>query len=161
MTPLIPSAVTAAVSKEDRATLSSCDDERDSDVRPILDRVKQFIQEHGHNASGAKQASLPVVSNNGPSRASAPVFNPISEWEEPTEIPHLTLFELYRRPRPIIRDTKKRIQLPIKTLHAEFCCPICLGYIRRTSIVMECLHRFCAECIEKCLRLGKKQCPSW
>lgn len=25
---------------------------------------------------------------------------------------------------------------------------------------MECLHRFCAECIEKCLRLGKKECPS-
>lgn len=25
---------------------------------------------------------------------------------------------------------------------------------------MECLHRFCGECIQKCLRLGKKECPS-
>eukprot|EP00593_Proboscia_inermis_P017188 CAMPEP_0171308154 /NCGR_PEP_ID=MMETSP0816-20121228/18279_1 /TAXON_ID=420281 /ORGANISM="Proboscia inermis, Strain CCAP1064/1" /LENGTH=258 /DNA_ID=CAMNT_0011790865 /DNA_START=107 /DNA_END=883 /DNA_ORIENTATION=+ len=27
-------------------------------------------------------------------------------------------------------------------------------------IVMECLHRFCGQCIQKCLRLGKKECPS-
>ena len=25
---------------------------------------------------------------------------------------------------------------------------------------MECLHRFCHECIQKCLRVGKKECPS-
>jgi hypothetical protein len=143
-------------------------DKRDEDSRPIIDTVKQFIREHGQTVSGAKQASLAtvssssVVSNTIPSRHfTTPSMNPISEWEEPIEIPNLTLFELYRRPRHIICDTKERIQIPAKTLHAEFCCPICLGYIKRTSIVMECLHRFCAECIEKCLRLGKKECPSW
>jgi hypothetical protein len=138
-------------------------DERYDDSRPIIDNVKEFIREHGHNVSGAKQASLATVSSNIiPSQHSTnPSINPISEWEEPIEIPNLTLFDLYRRPRRIICDTKERIQIPAKTLHAEFCCPICLGYIKRTSIVMECLHRFCAECIEKCLRLGKKECPSW
>mmetsp|Transcript_57082 Transcript_57082/g.98334 ORF Transcript_57082/g.98334 Transcript_57082/m.98334 type:complete len:243 (+) Transcript_57082:1-729(+) len=25
---------------------------------------------------------------------------------------------------------------------------------------MHCLHRFCSECIEKCLRIGRKECPS-
>ena len=25
---------------------------------------------------------------------------------------------------------------------------------------MECLHRFCSSCIEKCIRVGKKECPS-
>ena len=25
---------------------------------------------------------------------------------------------------------------------------------------MECLHRFCSECIQKCLRVGKNECPS-
>lgn len=46
-----------------------------------------------------------------------------------------------------------------QTLAPEFQCPVCLGYIKSTRIVKECLHRFCNECIEKCLRIGKKQCP--
>eukprot|EP00551_Chaetoceros_affinis_P015069 CAMPEP_0203712238 /NCGR_PEP_ID=MMETSP0091-20130426/69936_1 /ASSEMBLY_ACC=CAM_ASM_001089 /TAXON_ID=426623 /ORGANISM="Chaetoceros affinis, Strain CCMP159" /LENGTH=136 /DNA_ID=CAMNT_0050590209 /DNA_START=274 /DNA_END=684 /DNA_ORIENTATION=- len=25
---------------------------------------------------------------------------------------------------------------------------------------MECLHRFCGDCIQKCLRMGMKECPS-
>ncbi|MED6185249.1 hypothetical protein PIB30_055243, partial [Stylosanthes scabra] len=28
-------------------------------------------------------------------------------------------------------------------------CPICLGIIKKTRTVMECLHRFCRECIDK------------
>ena len=24
----------------------------------------------------------------------------------------------------------------------------------------QCLHRFCSECIQKCLRVGRKECPS-
>ena len=89
-----------------------------------------------------------------------PIINPVSEWEEPVEMPFVTLFDICRNPRLVVRDPSARIQLSVKTLDAEFCCPICLGYIKRTSIIMECLHRFCADCIEKCLRLGKKECPS-
>ncbi|XLT31323.1 hypothetical protein HN873_062615, partial [Arachis hypogaea] len=33
-------------------------------------------------------------------------------------------------------------------------CPICLGIIKKTRTVMECLHRFCRECIDKSMRLG-------
>ncbi|KAH8045391.1 hypothetical protein JL720_16711 [Aureococcus anophagefferens] len=32
--------------------------------------------------------------------------------------------------------------------------------LHKTKIVMECLHRFCSECIQKCLRVGKNECPS-
>ncbi|XP_076959046.1 putative E3 ubiquitin-protein ligase RING1a [Bidens hawaiensis] len=39
-------------------------------------------------------------------------------------------------------------------------CPICLGIIRKTRKVMECLHRFCRECIDKSLRLGNNECPA-
>lgn len=38
-------------------------------------------------------------------------------------------------------------------------CPVCLGIIVDTRTTMECLHRFCSECITKALRLGKKECP--
>ena len=39
-------------------------------------------------------------------------------------------------------------------------CPICLGILRETWTVMECMHRFCGDCIQKCLRGGKQECPS-
>ena len=29
-----------------------------------------------------------------------------------------------------------------------------------TCVPNQCLHRFCEECIHKCLRLGKKECPA-
>merc|ERR1712127_258666 len=88
------------------------------------------------------------------------VLNPISEWEEPIEVPSLTLFDMHRRPRKVKTDASIRIGLPLKVLMSEFQCPICLGYMKKTAIVMECLHRFCGECIQKYLRLGKKECPS-
>ncbi|KAL0916877.1 hypothetical protein M5K25_014426 [Dendrobium thyrsiflorum] len=34
-----------------------------------------------------------------------------------------------------------------------------LEIIRKTRAFMECLHRFCKECIDKAMRLGKKECP--
>ena len=52
-----------------------------------------------------------------------------------------------------------RVRIPLKILSPEFHCPVCLGYINNTRIVKECLHRFCGDCIQKCLRLGKKECP--
>ncbi|KAH8063459.1 hypothetical protein JL722_2629 [Aureococcus anophagefferens] len=39
----------------------------------------------------------------------------------------------------------------------ELTCP---RILHKTEIVMECLHRFCSECIQKCLRVGKNECPS-
>ncbi|KAK7373625.1 hypothetical protein VNO80_07040 [Phaseolus coccineus] len=34
------------------------------------------------------------------------------------------------------------------------------GIIRNTRVVMECMHRFCKECIEKSFRLGNNECPA-
>jgi E3 ubiquitin-protein ligase RNF1/2 len=86
-------------------------------------------------------------------------FHPESKWEEPYSDLVLTLYDLHRIPRPV-KDAKLRLTVPLKHLNSEFVCPICLGYMRKTSMVMECLHRFCNECIQKCLRIGKKECPS-
>lgn len=44
-------------------------------------------------------------------------------------------------------------------LNVELRCPICLE-IMRDPMATPCLHRFCAVCIEKCLRIGKQECPS-
>jgi len=85
-------------------------------------------------------------------------FHPASKWQEPPRDDQLTLYDLHREPRRVIGG---RIQVPLKALDHEFRCVICLGYVRRTRMVMECLHRFCEDCIEKSLRLGKNECPIW
>ncbi|TKY59239.1 putative E3 ubiquitin-protein ligase RING1a [Spatholobus suberectus] len=48
----------------------------------------------------------------------------------------------------------------LSDIRKEFECPICLGIIRKTRTVMECLHRFCRKCIDKAMRLGKNECPA-
>jgi len=60
--------------------------------------------------------------------------------------------------RKLLHDQKVNVSL--RSLNADLTCRVCLGIIRNCTTVMECLHRFCGECIEKSLRLGRKQCPS-
>ncbi|KAF7822964.1 putative E3 ubiquitin-protein ligase RING1a isoform X1 [Senna tora] len=74
------------------------------------------------------------------------------------------------------------VELP--EVHKDVQCPICLatshallngcsgrshssserlfwlGIIKKTRTVMECLHRFCRECIDKSMRLGNNECPA-
>ncbi|WVZ26698.1 hypothetical protein V8G54_005242 [Vigna mungo] len=51
------------------------------------------------------------------------------------------------------------MEIDYSDISEDLQCPICLGVIRKTKIVMECLHRFCGECIEKSIRLCKNECP--
>ncbi|KAJ7563508.1 hypothetical protein O6H91_03G113400 [Diphasiastrum complanatum] len=53
------------------------------------------------------------------------------------------------------------ITVCLSDIRKEMQCPICLGIIRKTRTVMECLHRFCRECIDKSMRLGRNnECPA-
>lgn len=52
------------------------------------------------------------------------------------------------------------ITVKLSDIRKEVQCPICLGVIRKTRTVMECLHRFCRECIDKSMRLGNNECPA-
>ncbi|EEA05577.1 zinc finger, C3HC4 type domain-containing protein [Cryptosporidium muris RN66] len=44
-------------------------------------------------------------------------------------------------------------------LYSDFNCSICFKILRRTMVVKDCLHRFCNSCIEKCVRIGLRECP--
>ncbi|BBH00906.1 RING 1A, partial [Prunus dulcis] len=59
-------------------------------------------------------------------------------------------------------DMESSIYIIVKLaeIRKEVQCPICLGIIRKTRTVMECLHRFCRECIDKSMRLGNNECPA-
>ncbi|KAF3635208.1 hypothetical protein FXO38_00239 [Capsicum annuum] len=52
------------------------------------------------------------------------------------------------------------ITVKLSEIRKEVQCPICLGIIRKTRTVMECLHRFCRECIDKSMRMGNNECPA-
>ncbi|KAJ6893545.1 hypothetical protein NC652_027555 [Populus alba x Populus x berolinensis] len=55
----------------------------------------------------------------------------------------------------INEDVKEEyVVVKLSEIRKEVQCPICLGIIRKTRTVMECLHRFCRECIDKSMRLG-------
>jgi E3 ubiquitin-protein ligase RNF1/2 len=94
------------------------------------------------------------------------------------------MFDIHREPRHHVSD-ERTITTHVRNLNAELTCPICLGIMHNTmvcaprqcqlfdglfiliftrvsfpQIVMECLHRFCGGCIQKCIRVGKKECPS-
>ncbi|XVF25772.1 hypothetical protein REPUB_Repub13aG0242300 [Reevesia pubescens] len=52
------------------------------------------------------------------------------------------------------------VLVKLSDIRKEVQCPICLGIIRKTRTVMECLHRFCRECIDKSMRMGNNECPA-
>lgn len=57
-------------------------------------------------------------------------------------------------------DENEFVYVKLADVRKEVQCPICLGIIRKTRKVMECLHRFCRECIDKSMRLGNNECPA-
>ncbi|XP_043701501.1 putative E3 ubiquitin-protein ligase RING1a isoform X2 [Telopea speciosissima] len=57
-------------------------------------------------------------------------------------------------------DKSEFVMVRLSDIRKEVQCPICLGIIRKTRTVMECLHRFCRECIDKSMRLGNNECPA-
>jgi E3 ubiquitin-protein ligase RNF1/2 len=102
----------------------------------------------------------PPTSTNTQAAAPTANLNPLSKFQERVEVPGLTLYEVHREPR---RENCKQAlcKMELETLGSEFRCPVCLGYIKNATLVKECLHRFCCECIQKCLRTQKKkECPT-
>ncbi|KAJ8761399.1 hypothetical protein K2173_001530 [Erythroxylum novogranatense] len=57
-------------------------------------------------------------------------------------------------------EKQEFVMVKLSEIRREVQCPICLGIIRKTRTVMECLHRFCRECIDKSMRLGNNECPA-
>lgn len=71
----------------------------------------------------------------------------------------LSEFLFNRPPIPPLGDDEP-LQLNLNQVNKELTCPVCLSIVSDTRTVRECLHRFCAGCINTSLRLGKKECPT-
>ncbi|EEY60557.1 uncharacterized protein PITG_13276 [Phytophthora infestans T30-4] len=83
-----------------------------------------------------------------------------SKYEEIELVDDCTLFDIYRQPRAPVTDPNATRTLSVRQLNADLTCPICLGIIKETMVVMECLHRFCGECISTAIRHSNRECPS-
>ena len=77
------------------------------------------------------------------------------------QVDGLSEYDMIRKPLALIEDSDVVEEVEIHRLLQEFKCPICLGVLRNTVTVMQCLHRFCSDCMERNLRsMSKKQCPA-
>ncbi|CAH2046501.1 unnamed protein product, partial [Thlaspi arvense] len=65
-----------------------------------------------------------------------------------------------RSPSSTPGDQSENMDIDLGEIRKDVQCPICLGIIKKTRTVMECLHRFCRECIDKSMRLGNNECPA-
>ena len=83
-------------------------------------------------------------------------MNPNSEWEEAIEVEGFTLWDLHQPVRRV-ETTAREVTLKKRAFISEFHCPICMSILRKTKVVMSCLHRFCEECIDKCLRMNNNE----
>lgn len=77
---------------------------------------------------------------------------PDKSWE-------LSPYEVNRKAQGVIK-TSRNIAVSSKSLYPELRCPICLDLLTVTMTTVECLHRFCNECIVTALRSGNKECPT-
>ncbi|ETV70937.1 hypothetical protein H257_13679 [Aphanomyces astaci] len=84
-------------------------------------------------------------------------INPHSLYDEVTLIDELTLYDMFRQPRPLATTP---LTVPPTLLQSEMQCPVCLGIVRNATVIKSCLHRFCDKCLNECLRSGIKECPS-
>ncbi|KAL0793509.1 hypothetical protein Bca101_064886 [Brassica carinata] len=65
-----------------------------------------------------------------------------------------------KSPSSTLGEKSEFLDIDPAEIRKDVQCPICLGIIKKTRTVMECLHRFCRECIDKSMRLGNKECPA-
>lgn len=104
-----------------------------------------------------------------PAAPVAPLYHLTSKWQEPPSARYtyqrgardprhdLTLYELHRKPRrapPAPHRTASYLAVV-----GAFQCIICWSTLTRPKLVRACLHRFCEDCIEKSLRMGRNECP--
>lgn len=60
-------------------------------------------------------------------------------------------------PKPSVR---REVSINLEDIEEETRCAVCLGVIKDARLIAQCMHRFCAVCIEKWLRQSKQNdCP--
>ena len=48
----------------------------------------------------------------------------------------------------------------LSAMRVDTRCHICFNIVRNCRTVVACLHRFCAKCIERSMRVNRSECPA-
>ena len=79
----------------------------------------------------------------------------LAQWKAPeTVLPGLTKYDMVRRPIRPISDPDRVVVLDPRRVDSELVCAVCLSVCSSTLTTMECVHRFCSDCIVSGLRIG-------
>ncbi len=79
--------------------------------------------------------------------------------EQVDSVGGLTPYEMCRAPL-MLDSGQESVQMDLRWVKQDLTCPICLGLLRNTYTTMECMHRFCQDCIVRSLSSSSKECPS-
>jgi len=124
----------------------------DTPVEETPAAVAKQEDEETDSKPAAKTLNFPRTT---PHRPIVDIIHERSAYMEPEREDGMTLYERHRQPRPV--PTGRQIR-PLAPILEGLKCAICLDVLKNTRIVMDCLHRFCEECIEQALKCGK-HCP--
>ena len=78
--------------------------------------------------------------------------NPASDWQEETQIPGLTLYDLYSDARRVLQPYDENgddimVEVPRVDIEKELRCNSCLEIFENTQLNTICLHRNCKKCV--------------
>ena len=66
------------------------------------------------NSLTVRDHNLAAASAGPADNADNPQFNPVSKWQEPVDIPGLTLYDIHREPRRVNVDESARVRVQLK-----------------------------------------------
>ncbi|KAL7073731.1 hypothetical protein ACQ4LE_007452, partial [Meloidogyne hapla] len=61
--------------------------------------------------------------------------------------------------KQLVNSGGLKVPVLVRKLGPSLTCPICLDLLRNTTVT-ECLHRFCADCIQNSIYKTSRQCPT-
>ncbi|KAG5189183.1 hypothetical protein JKP88DRAFT_303090 [Tribonema minus] len=70
-----------------------------------------------------------------------------------------SMYDIHRNPRAL-RDESEADTSSLDQMREDLKCVICQETLRSTMVFVDCLHRFCRDCITTSLRNAGKSCPS-
>ncbi|CAF1120660.1 unnamed protein product [Didymodactylos carnosus] len=71
----------------------------------------------------------------------------------------LNSYDIQRKPQTLVYDNSI-VRVPLDPVLKSLRCPICLDFLTNTMATIQCIHRFCNDCISRWLQSDNKQCPS-
>ncbi|XP_050382259.1 putative E3 ubiquitin-protein ligase RING1a [Argentina anserina] len=126
---------------------------------PLL-HLEEEKEEHQGDDVAVEQKQQPEGEEEGEDGEENEDDEEEEEEEEEEEYDRDEVYDYDGSPSSTSHQKSEFVLVQLPDIRKDVHCPICLGIIKKTRTVMECLHRFCRECIDKSMRMGNNECPA-